>query len=55
MQVGILVSVRRTSDCRWQFSLAAKAVSWRSTKSHTEKCLKYGMTHLNLSRGRAAT
>ena len=46
--------MRSTFNCLWQFPLTAKAVSWRSTMLHTEKCLKYGISHPELSRGKAA-
>ena len=45
---ALMDSVRSTSNCLWQFPLTAKAVSWRSTMSHTKKCLKYGISHLDL-------
>ena len=34
--------MRRTSNCLWQFSLAARAASRRSSKSHTGECPKTG-------------
>lgn len=34
----------------WQFSLTAMAVSQKSTKPHNAKCLKYGISHLDLIR-----
>lgn len=42
--------MRSTSNCLWQFPLTAKVVSCRSTMSHTEKCLKVGISHLDMSR-----
>ena len=47
------VAVRRTSNRQFQFPCIAKVDSWRSTKSNTEKCLKWGNSHHDLSGVRA--
>ena len=44
------VSVIIISNCPCQFPFAAKEVSWKSRKFHAKKCLKYSISHMDLSR-----